>query len=75
MGAVGGVTTDADGSHIWAVVRCDATAPERFGNECLDSNLDPVLKFDLEGNVVESFGGGLFIWPHGSMWTKMANVW
>lgn len=35
MGAVGDVTVDNDGSHIWAVVRCDATAPDRFGNECL----------------------------------------
>ena len=65
MGAVGGVDVDPDGEHIWAVVRCDATDPERFGNECLDSDLDPVLKFDPDGDVVESFGGGMFIWPHG----------
>ena len=75
MGAVGGVTTDPDGSHIWAIVRCDATAPDRFGNECLDSDLDPVLKFDLEGNVVESFGGGMFIWPHGIDVDRDGNVW
>ena len=65
MGAVGVVTMDPDGEHLWAVIRCDATAPNRFGNECLDSDLDPVLKFNMEGHVVESFGGGLFIWPHG----------
>ena len=65
MGAVGDVTIDPDGVHVWAVVRCDASAPGRFGNECLDSDLDPILKFDHEGNVVESFGGGMFIWPHG----------
>ncbi len=75
MGAVGGVTTDPDGEHIWAVVRCDASAPGRFGNECLDSDLDPVLKFDLEGNVVESFGGGMFIWPHGIDVDQDGNVW
>ena len=75
MGAVGGVTTDAGGDHIWAVVRCDATAPERFGNECLDSDLDPILKFDLEGQVVESFGGGMFIWPHGIDVDPDGNVW
>ena len=40
MGAVGQVTIDPDGEHIWAVIRCDATAPDRFGNECLDSDLD-----------------------------------
>ncbi len=75
MGAVGGITTDAGGDHIWAVVRCDATAPERFGNECLDSDLDPILQFDLDGQVVESFGGGLFIWPHGIDVAPDGNVW
>ena len=75
MGAVGGVTVDPDGRHIWAIIRCDATAPERFGNECLDSDLDSVLKFDPDGNVVESFGGGMFIWPHGIDVDPDGNVW
>ena len=75
MGAVGGVTTDDDGNYIWAVIRCDATAPERFGNECLDSDLDPVVQFDLEGKVVQSFGGGMFIWPHGIDVDPDGNVW
>ena len=75
MGAVGGVTMDPDGEHLWAVIRCDATAPGRFGNECLDSDLDPVVKFDMDGNVVESFGGGMFIWPHGIDVAPDGNVW
>ena len=75
MGAVGGVTVDPDGDHIWAVVRCDAADPSRFGNECLDSDLDPILKFDLDGNVVESFGSGMFIWPHGIDVDQDGNVW
>lgn len=75
MGAVGDVAVDPDGEHIWAVIRCDATAPERFGNECLDSDLDPILKFNQEGQVVQSFGGGMFIWPHGIDVDKDGNVW
>ena len=75
MGAVGGVTMDPDGRHVWAVIRCDATAPERFGNECLDSDLDPVIKFAPDGTVAESFGGGLFIWPHGIDVDSDGNVW
>ena len=74
MGAVGKTTVDADGRHIWAVIRCDAGA-ERFGNECLDSDLDPVIKFDPNGNVVESFGSGMFIWPHGIDVDSDGNVW
>ncbi|MBH53596.1 MAG: hypothetical protein CMI18_04535 [Opitutaceae bacterium] len=75
MGAVGDVQVDPDGVHIWAVIRCDAAEPGRFGNECLDSDLDPVLKFDAEGNVVKSFGGGMFIWPHGIFIDDDENVW
>ena len=75
MGAVGQVTIDPDGDHIWAVIRCDATAPDRFGNECLDSDLDSVIKFNQDGEVVESFGGGLFIWPHGIDVDNDGNVW
>lgn len=75
MGAVGKVTIDPDGEHIWAVIRCDATEPDRFGNECLGSDLDPIIKFDQEGNVVQSFGGGMFIWPHGLEVDQEGNVW
>ena len=74
MGAIGDAIVDPDGRHIWAVIRCDA-GPERFGWECLDSDLDPVIKFDPEGNVVESFGGGMFIWPHGIDVDPEGNVW
>ena len=76
MGAVGGVTVDRAGEHIWAVVRCYQTDwPARFGNECLDSDLDPILEFDLEGQVVASFGSGMFIWPHGIDVDQDGNVW
>ena len=75
MGAVGKITIDPDGEHLWAVIRCDASAPDRFGNECVDSDLDPIIKFDLDGNVVESFGGGMFIWPHGIDVDPDGNVW
>jgi DNA-binding beta-propeller fold protein YncE len=75
MGAVGDLTMDPDGLHLWVIIRCDASAPDRFGNECLDSDLDPVLKFDLDGNVVESFGSGLFVWPHGLDVDQEGNVW
>ena len=74
MGAVGKVTMDPDGEHLWAVIRCDAPG-ESFGFECLDSDLDSVVKFDMDGNVAESFGGGMFIWPHGIDVDSEGNVW
>ena len=74
-GAIGGVKIDPDGKHIWAVIRCDAGA-ELFGRECLDSDLDSVVKFSLEtGETVASFGGGMFVWPHGIDVDSDGNVW
>ena len=73
MGRVGDVAVDPDGRHLWAIVRCDPEA--RFGSECLDSDLDPILKFDPQGNVVQSFGAGLFVWPHGMDIDHEGNIW
>ncbi len=74
IGAVGDVDIDVDGRHVWAVLRCDAPT-EKFGYECLDSELDIVVKFAPDGNAVESFGGGMFIWPHGLEVDPQGNVW
>ena len=76
MGAVGKVAIDPDGRHIWAVVRCERLEdPARFGDECRDSKTDPILQFSPEGKVVKSFGGGMFIWPHGLDVDQDGNVW
>ncbi|MEP0418043.1 MAG: peptidyl-alpha-hydroxyglycine alpha-amidating lyase family protein [Cyclobacteriaceae bacterium] len=72
-GAGGDVDIDPSGEFIWAIVRCDRTG--RTGRECLNSDLDPVLKIDQEGKVVQSFGGGMFIWPHGIEVDPAGNVW
>jgi DNA-binding beta-propeller fold protein YncE len=74
IGAVGDVDIDPDGRHVWAVLRCDAGG-DKFGYECLESNLDVVVKFAPDGNAVTSFGGGLFIWPHGLEVDAQGNVW
>jgi len=75
MGAVGDMDVDPDGIHMWAIIRCDASAPERFGDECVDSSLDPIIKFNAEGEVVASFGADMFIWPHGMDVDTEGNVW
>ncbi len=35
----------------------------------------PILKFDMAGNVVESFGDGMFAWPHGFTVDDEGFIW
>lgn len=86
MGPPASVHVDVDGESIWAAIRCDETSPVpvagggRFGLDCLGpdnkiKNIDTVYKFDPKGNVVKSFGKGMFIWPHGLYVDRDGNVW
>jgi sugar lactone lactonase YvrE len=67
-GATSAVDVDKDGRAIWVGERCGA-------NSCLGSTLDPVLKFDPSGKLLESFGSGLMIFPHGIHVDRDGNVW
>jgi hypothetical protein len=86
MGPPASVHVDIDGESIWAFIRCDETSPVpvarggRFGVDCMlpDGKLKPhdtIYKFDSRGNVVKSFGAGMFIWPHGLHVDREGNVW
>ena len=68
FGAVSAIYPDPDGESIWVAERCGA-------NVCLDADVDPVMRFDLEGNLLASFGQGLFAWPHGMFVDAEGNVW
>jgi len=67
-GATSAVEIDPDGKSIWVAERCGA-------NSCAGSSLPSVLKFDETGSLVKSFGGGMFIFPHGIHVDKSGNVW
>jgi streptogramin lyase len=68
LGIVSGVIPDPDGEHLWILDRCGA-------NQCAGSDLDPILKFDLDGNLVESFGAGMFAFPHGFALDDEGFLW
>jgi DNA-binding beta-propeller fold protein YncE len=56
---------------VWATDRCSAgTVPG-----CLDTMANPVHHFDENGKEIKSFGGGMFVWPHGIHVDKDGNVW
>jgi sugar lactone lactonase YvrE len=67
-GSTSGVGIDRDGTSIWVAERCGA-------NSCIGSNLDPILKFDAQGNFVRSFGAGMVQVPHGLFVDRDGNVW
>jgi len=70
-GGSNGVAIDKDGKSVWAVDRCSpGTTPGCFG-----TSVDPVHKFDESGKQVRSFGGGMFVWPHGIHIDQDGNVW
>ena len=70
-GSTAGVDIGPDG-HVWAYDRCGGS---QFGG-CDNSDVDPILKFDRStGEVLTSFGAGLFVTPHGIHVDSEGNVW
>lgn len=67
-GAVSAIYPSPDGQTMWVAERCGV-------NSCADSDVDPILQFDLEGNVIQSFGSGMVLWPHGMFVDDDGNVW
>ncbi len=67
-GSTSAVEIDKDGVSIWVGERCGT-------NSCLNSSLDPILKFDANGNLLKSFGAGLLIFPHGIHVDRDGNIW
>ncbi|MEP6493549.1 MAG: hypothetical protein ABJF01_12770 [bacterium] len=67
-GSTSAVAIDNDGQSVWVAERCGA-------NSCIGSPLDPVLKFDANGNLVAHFGAGMIQSPHGIFIDRDNNVW
>jgi sugar lactone lactonase YvrE len=71
FGSSSAVDVDPDGTSIWVAERCTTNT-----RGCLlHPDLDPVMKFDANGNMVRSFGKGLLVWPHGIYVDRQGNVW
>ena len=73
-GSTSAVDIDKDGKSIWVGERCGA-------NTCWDrdkgamSPLPVILKFDESGKLVQSFGTGIAVFPHGIHVDRDGNVW
>ena len=70
-GGSNGVAIDKDGKTVWATDRCSpGTVPG-----CLGTQANPVHHFGASGKEIKSFGGGMFVWPHGIHVDRDGNVW
>lgn len=70
-GSTSAVHIDIDGTSVWVAERCSGNVGACVQN----SNLDPIMKFDQNGNMVASFGAGMITWPHGIEVDPQGNVW
>ena len=67
-GATSAVYPAADG-NIWVGERCGE-------NSCAGKDdVNPILLFDPDGNLLRSFGAGMILWPHGMHVDREGNVW
>jgi len=70
-GATSAVYIDRDGISVWVADRCE----ENARGCAINDHLDPIMKFDADGNMVTSFGAGVIVWPHGIHVDRDGNVW
>ena len=72
-GSTAGIDIDPDG-QIWAYDRCGGLA---LAGGCEENpDRDPIFKFNKDtGEVMTSFGAGLFVLPHGLHVDAEGNVW
>ena len=72
-GSTAGVDIDPIDGHIWAYDRCGGVG---LAGGCAENLVDPVFKFHREtGEILASFGAGLFVLPHGIHVDADGNVW
>jgi sugar lactone lactonase YvrE len=80
-GAVSAVTVDNDGKSVWIFDRCGANPKTPPGvsaflyDSCANSNAAPIHKFDGAGNLLRSFGAGMFVFPHKIYMDRAGNLW
>ena len=65
--AVTGVEQGPDGD-LYVFYRC-------FENSCLGRPEDPIVRFDRDGKPLDSWGAGMFMYPHGFHVDFEGNVW
>ena len=68
FGSTIGINVDKDGSSMWIYDRCG-------GNDCTNSKIAPIQKFNAQGQLQIAFGSGMINYPHGLYVDREGNVW
>jgi sugar lactone lactonase YvrE len=68
IGNTAGIAIDSDGDSIWVYDACG-------GDTCVGSVVAPILRFDFDGNLVQSMGAGLILRPHGIHIDFEGSIW
>jgi len=80
-GALNAVGIDRDGESVWVADRCGSNPETPPGasafqyDSCAGSSAAPIMKFDKDGNLVRSFGAGMFLFPHKVYVDPDGNLW
>jgi len=76
-GSVPAVDMDPDGVSLWVLDRCGVHSWQSSGiDSCVGQTLPPVLKMDTRtGRVLQSFGSGIFVFPHAMHVDPDGNIW
>jgi DNA-binding beta-propeller fold protein YncE len=67
------IAIDADGKSVWVFDRCSLT-----GNDCaLPENkaINPIMEFDFNGQMMRTWGAGMFAAPHGIFVDSRDHIW
>jgi hypothetical protein len=65
-----GMEIDSD-QNLWVFQRC-------FSTDCVggpEERLPAVLKYDAHGRLLDSWGEGMFVWPHGFHLDSQGHLW
>ena len=60
--------------NIWVFHRCFNTEPAGYAT-CVGRTDPPILEFDPSGELLTSFGSGMFAFPHGFTVDRQGNIW
>ena len=75
-GSTAGIDIDPTDGNVVAYERCGSGSAGGPGQNCQNNPVDPIFKFDRNtGEILQNFGAGIFVTPHGIHVDDEGNIW